>query len=135
MAPKREKTELFEDSQDQLIDLNSHSFVVIAGVVATRRFFVKGRKRMITVKVKLNSALGQEIGQTEIEVSLPENSSIMDLVHEISRLFGDRVDKILFDSKRRSLKFVSFVNRSRRLTDQILNDGDQVRFLLPTGGG
>jgi len=135
MAPKRDKTELFEDSQDQLIDLNSHSFAVIAAVVVPRRFFVKGRKRMITVKVKLNSALGQEIGQTEIEVSLPENSSIMDLVHEISRLFGDRVDKILFDSKRRSLKFVSFVNRSRRLTDQILNDGDQVRFLLPTGGG
>ncbi len=90
---------------------------------------------MVTVKVKLSSALGQEIGQAEIEVSLPENSSIMDLVHEISRLYGGRVDKILLDSKKRSLKFVSFVNRSRRLTDQILNDGDKVRFLLPTGGG
>jgi molybdopterin converting factor small subunit len=114
---------------------DSHSFVFIAGIFIIRRFLAKGRKIMITVKVKLNAALGQEIGQTAIEVSLPENSSIMDLAHEISRLYGERVDKILFDSKRRSLKFVSFVNRSRRLTDQILNDGDQVRFLLPTGGG
>ena len=90
---------------------------------------------MIAVKVKLSSALGQAIGLTEIEVSLPENSSIMDLVHEINRLYGGRVDKLLLDSKRRSLKFVSFVNRSRRLTDHVLNDGDEVRFLLPTGGG
>ena len=90
---------------------------------------------MITVKVKLSAALGQEIGRSEIEVALPEKASIMDLVDEICRLYGDRVDKILLDAKRRSLKFVSFVNRSRRLTDQILNDGDQVRFLLPTGGG
>jgi molybdopterin converting factor small subunit len=97
--------------------------------------FAKGKKRMITVKVRLSSALGQEIGQSKIEVSLPEKSSIMDLIHEISRLYGERVDRILLDSKRRSLKFVSFVNRSRRLTDHILNDGDEVRFLLPTGGG
>jgi molybdopterin converting factor small subunit len=104
-------------------------------VIVAHRFFAKGRKIMITVKVKLSSALGQEIGRPEIKVSLPEESSIMDLVHEISRLYGESVDKILFDSKRRSFKFVSFVNRSRRLTDQILNDGDEVRFLLPTGGG
>jgi molybdopterin converting factor small subunit len=90
---------------------------------------------MIKVKVKLSATLGQEIGRREVEVSLPENSSIMDLVHEISRLYGERVDKILFDTKRRSFKFVSFVNRSRRLTGEILNDGDEVRFLLPTGGG
>jgi len=90
---------------------------------------------MITVKVKLSATLGQEIGVSKIEVSLPEKSSIMDLVHEISRLYGDRVDKILFDARRRSFKFVSFVNRSRRLTGEILNDGDEVRFLLPTGGG
>lgn len=90
---------------------------------------------MITVKVKLSATLGQEIGQPEIEVSLPDKSSIMDLVHEISRLYGQRVDKILFDTRRRSFKFVSFVNRSRRLTSEIINDGDEVRFLLPTGGG
>ena len=90
---------------------------------------------MIKVKVKLNAALGQEIGMKEIEVSLPQGSSIMDLVHEISRLYGERVDKILFDTRRRSFKFVSFVNRSRRLTSEIINDGDEVRFLLPTGGG
>ena len=90
---------------------------------------------MIKVKVKLNAALGQEIGMKEIEVSLPQGSSIMELVHEISRLYGEKVDKILFDVRRRSFKFVSFVNRSRRLTDHILNDGDEVRFLLPTGGG
>jgi molybdopterin converting factor small subunit len=59
----------------------------------------------------------------------------MDLAHEISRLHGERVDEILFDVRRRSLKFVCFVNRSRRLTDHILDDGDEVRFLLPTGGG
>ena len=90
---------------------------------------------MIKIKVKLSAALGQAIGMKEIEVSLPQESSIMDLVNEISRLHGERVDKILFDVKRRSLKFVSFVNRSRCLTDHILDDGDEVRFLLPTGGG
>ena len=90
---------------------------------------------MIKVKVKLSATLGQEIGRSKIEVSLPDRSSIMDLVDEISRLYGERVDKILFDTRRRSFKFVSFVNRSRRLTDEILNDGDEVRFLLPTGGG
>ena len=87
------------------------------------------------VKVRLSAALGQAIGTKEIEVSLPPGSSIVDLADEISRLYGERVDKILFDVRRRSFKFVCFVNRSRRLTDHILDDGDEVRFLLPTGGG
>ena len=90
---------------------------------------------MIQVKVKLSAALSQAIEMKEIEVSLPQGSSIMDLVQEISRLYGEGVDKILFDVKRRSFKFVCFVNRTRRLTDHVLNDGDEVRFLLPTGGG
>jgi molybdopterin converting factor small subunit len=90
---------------------------------------------MVKVKVRLSAALGQAIGTKEIEVSLPPGSSIMDLAHEISRLHGERVDEILFDVRRRSFKFVCFVNRSRRLTDHILDDGDEVRFLLPTGGG
>ena len=73
---------------------------------------------------ELVGKLEQEIERGEVRISELKG-----------KLTVNVVDKILFDVKRRSLKFVSFVNRSRCLTDHILDDGDEVRFLLPTGGG
>ena len=90
---------------------------------------------MIKVKVIFGSYLAKETGKTEAEVSLKEDSSIMDMAREIGNVYGEDILNMLIDKERECFKILSFVNGKVCRQDRILNDNDTVNLLPPLAGG
>ena len=96
------------------------------------------------MKVKVESlglpTLSQLIGK-KIDIDLPDDASIRDLLDLIRNRFGPKVEEVLFDSSGNlDLTIQIMLNEDTfvpldKIEEYKLKDGDKVSFLLLAGGG
>lgn len=90
------------------------------------------------VKVLFHGILSDWVGEAETEFSLWEGSRLEDLFSLIERRYGGKMPEQLWDRKRNA--FVSSVwamrgNERIPNSDEILKNGEEIRFLLMQAGG
>jgi len=96
----------------------------------------------ITVKVKLFATFREMAeGRREIDVKLPKEATIIDLIEELTKILGEEVKDTLLDFKTGDLKSLNkiLVNGCNvELLQKLrtpLKDGDVVALFPPVGGG
>lgn len=82
---------------------------------------------MINIKVRLFAAFKELIGKNQIDLSLPENSSVKDVIKILEASYPE-VKNILSISK-------FAVNMEYRDVEAGLADGDEVTIIMPVSGG
>ena len=93
----------------------------------------------INVKVKFFTTLRELTGTSELSVKIPKNATVGELLGVLSKRFGPKFVKYLFDKgELRPYLIVMVGGRSISLMDGLkttLRDGVTVAILPPTGGG
>ena len=82
---------------------------------------------LMLVTVKFLASYAEEIGEDEVDLMLPQASTVVDLLDHLRRSFprwGRMVEQPLVA---RNLEYVQ--------PDQILQDGDEVAIFPPVSGG
>lgn len=82
---------------------------------------------MINIKIRLFAAFKELIGKNQIELKLPENSSIKDAVKALELLYP-AVKSITPISK-------FAVNMEYSNVEYLLSDGDEITIIMPVSGG
>ena len=98
-------------------------------------------KTLITINVRTSVALSDILGHWHFNIRLPEQSRFKDLLNELKRAHGERLEPYLFeqDGKTPASHIMFMINgrniRFMHRENTILQNGDQVTILLPAGGG
>jgi molybdopterin synthase sulfur carrier subunit len=101
----------------------------------------QGRLFMITVKVRTILTLKQILGKGEIEISVPEKSTLGELLTMMVEGWGGELGSNLFEPKSKSIRpyirlmvngrDIAFLNRM----ETVLQNGDEILILPPVSGG
>ena len=95
------------------------------------------------IRVKLHTILGMKeiTGKREVEIDVPENSSLSNFIDEIVIQWGDPLSNILFEPDSRRINAhlrlmvngqdISFLDGMNTL----LENGDEVMIFPPVSGG
>jgi molybdopterin synthase sulfur carrier subunit len=96
---------------------------------------------MITVIVRTILTIKKILGKGEIELSVPEKSTLQELVTTLVNSFGDELASLLLDPKTGKLlphirlmvngRDIAFLSRM----ETVLQPGDEVLILPPVSGG
>ena len=95
------------------------------------------------IKVKVHTILGLKkiIGQREIEVSIPEESSVEALLSRMVKTWGEELSVYLFEPEStRLLSHIRLMVNGQDIgflkgMETLLGDGDEVLILPPVSGG
>jgi molybdopterin synthase sulfur carrier subunit len=96
---------------------------------------------MITVKVRTILTIKKILGTGEIELSVPEKSTLQELVTKLVNNFGDELASLLLESEtRKVLPHIRLMVNGRDIAflngmDTVLQPGDEVLILPPVSGG
>ncbi len=96
---------------------------------------------MITVKVRTILTIKKILGQGEIELSVPERSTLQELVTMLVNRFGDELASLLLKPEtRNSLPYIRYMVNGRDIAflsgmETMLQSGDEVLILPPVSGG
>ena len=96
---------------------------------------------MITINIRTSLILNEIFGHWKFQVSVPEKSRFVDLIKELTRIKGDKLEPCLFEDDGKTLvSHIMFMVNGRNIRflkkeKTILQDGDQITILLPAGGG
>ena len=96
---------------------------------------------MITVKVRTILTIKKILGQGEIELSVPEKSTLQELVTMLVNRFGDELASVLLRPEtKNSLPYIRYMVNGRDIAflggmDTVLQPGDEVLILPPVSGG
>jgi MoaD family protein len=88
----------------------------------------------VQIIVKLFSVIRIQIGSAELDLEMPEGSTIKDLLDYLEEKYEQQLDKI-FRSKDGSYMFNTTINGKNSDVTAKLNDGDIVALLTPVCGG
>lgn len=96
---------------------------------------------MIRVKIRTILDIKRILGQREVEISVPDNSTLQELLITMVDTWGEELRSQLFEPKTTSPlshirlmvngQDIAFLNRM----ETMLEDGDEVLILPPVGGG
>lgn len=86
------------------------------------------------IKVKLFSVIRIQIGSAELDLEMPEGSTIKDLLDYLEDKYEQQLVKV-FRSKDGSYMFNTTLNGNNSGVTAELNDGDIVALLTPVCGG
>ena len=96
---------------------------------------------MISVKVRTILTIKKILGKGEIEVPVPENTTLQELVTMLGNRFGDELTSLLAGSENRnSLPYIRYMVNGRDIAflngmETALHSGDEVLILPPVSGG
>jgi sulfur-carrier protein len=96
---------------------------------------------MITVKVRTILTIKKILGTGEIELPVPEKSTLQELVTKLVNNFGDELASLLLESEtRKVLPHIRLMVNGRDIAflngmDTVLQPGDEVLILPPVSGG
>ena len=96
---------------------------------------------MIRVKIHTILEIKRIIGQREIEVSVPDGSTLDDLLSQMIDTWGEELRLKLYDPETSKLfPYIRFMVNGRDIgflnkMETILKDGDEILILPPVGGG
>jgi len=96
---------------------------------------------LISVKVQTILDIKRILGKREVELLVPEKSTVEDLLRNMVERWGDELSSRLFEPGTRRLfshiqimvngRAIGFLNRM----ETVLQDGDEVLLLPPAAGG
>ena len=96
---------------------------------------------MIRVKVHTILGLKEIIGQREIEISIPEGSTLEELLLQMVRKWGETLSSYLFEpGSTRLLSHIRLLVNGRDIAflndmETILQEGDEILIFPPVSGG
>ena len=96
---------------------------------------------MITVKVRTILTIKKILGKGETEVSVPENTTLQELVAILVNRFGDELTSLLRGPEtRNSVPTIRYMVNGRDIAflngmETALQSGDEVLLLPPVSGG
>ena len=96
---------------------------------------------MITVKVRTILTIRKIIGRGEIEVSLPGNTTLQELVASLVERYGDELASLLRGPQTgNALPYIRYMVNGRDIAflkgmETALQSGDEVLILPPVSGG
>ena len=96
---------------------------------------------MITVKVRTILTIKKILGKGEIEVPVPENTTLKELVTILGNRFGDELTSLLRGPEtRNSVPAIRYMVNGRDIAflngmETALHSGDEVLILPPVSGG
>ena len=96
---------------------------------------------MITVKVRTILTIKKILGTGDIELPVPEKSTLQELVTKLVNNFGDELASLLLESEtRKVLPHIRLMVNGRDIAflngmDTVLQPGDEVLILPPVSGG
>jgi molybdopterin synthase sulfur carrier subunit len=96
---------------------------------------------MITVKVRTILALKKILGKGEVELAVPEGSTLRELLAMLVERWGDELASRLFEPKTRTvLPYIRLMVNGRDIAfldrmETVLRNGDDVLILPPVSGG
>jgi molybdopterin synthase sulfur carrier subunit len=96
---------------------------------------------LITVKVRTILTLKKILGKGEVEISVPGQSTLGELLAMMVDRWGNELGSYLFESKSKSVRpyirlmvngrDIAFLNRM----ETVLQNGDEILILPPVSGG
>jgi len=93
----------------------------------------------VQVSVNLLGPLKDQVGESSLQVELPEGATYRDLLDEIGPLMEAKLADWAWDAKKRSFTRRMMVSRNATadLRDEstCLADGDEIFLVLPLAGG
>ncbi|MFO8017843.1 MAG: MoaD/ThiS family protein [Promethearchaeia archaeon] len=95
---------------------------------------------MRTVKIKFLSLLKDLIGSEEIELSIPENSTIKELLEELNSQYGEKFKDILYEKPNKLNKgiLIGLNGKNIRDIDNLdtkIEAEDEITFMPAIAGG
>jgi molybdopterin synthase sulfur carrier subunit len=96
---------------------------------------------MITVKVRTILTIKKILGQGELELSVPEKSTLQELLAVLVNRFGDPLASLLLERETTNrLPYIRYMVNGRDIAflsgmDTVLQPGDEVLILPPVSGG
>jgi molybdopterin synthase sulfur carrier subunit len=96
---------------------------------------------MITVKVRTILALKKILGKGEVELSVPEGTTLRELLTMLVDRYGDELASRLFEPKTKEvLPYIRLMVNGRDIAfldrmETVLQGGDDVLILPPVSGG
>jgi molybdopterin synthase sulfur carrier subunit len=96
---------------------------------------------LITVKIRTILDFKRILGKREVEISIPEKSTLQELLLKMVDTWGDELGSRLFEPNSRiplshirlmvNGQDIAFLNR----LETVLKEGDEILILPPVGGG
>jgi molybdopterin synthase sulfur carrier subunit len=96
---------------------------------------------MITIRVRTILTLKRILGKGEVELAVPEGTTLRELLTMIVDRYGDEMASRVFEPKTRTvLPYIRLMVNGRDIAfldrmETILRDGDDVLILPPVSGG
>ena len=92
------------------------------------------------VEVKFFTSLREITGKKTEDIQLKENTTITELVQQLSRIHGKEFDQYIYNKQNKVQEFLSFLVNGQNINnlngfETALKDGDVVAILPPVGGG
>lgn len=95
--------------------------------------------RLMKVQVKFLASLYDVTKVLKTEIELPDNATVMDLIKTIDKAVSPNFSSVILDDGKLKDQYVVLINgRSIDFLHGLetrLNNGDEVTFLPPAGGG
>jgi len=95
--------------------------------------------RLMKVQVKFLASLYDVTKVLKTEIELPDNATVMDLIKTIDKAVSPNFSSVILDDGKLKDQYVVLINgRSIDFLSGLgtrLNNGDEVTFLPPAGGG
>jgi molybdopterin synthase sulfur carrier subunit len=101
----------------------------------------RGRSKMMKVKFKFFGPFREATKMKEIEITITEESKILDVLNFLIEKYGEKMRKILFDPETTSLRVgPQILVNGRNIhvlngVNTFLKDGDLVTTYPPVAGG
>ena len=92
------------------------------------------------VEVKFFTSLREITGKKTEDIQLQENTTITELVQQLSSTHGKEFDQYIYNKQNKVQEFLSFLVNGQNINnlngfETALKDGDVVAILPPVGGG
>lgn len=95
---------------------------------------------MIKVRVKLFLTLRELVGKDILDIDLPEQSTVQDLLKFMIKEYGRNLSRYVFDERNKTRGFLNFLVNGKNIIDlngleTTLKNGDSIVVIPPVAGG
>ena len=98
-------------------------------------------RQLMKIKVKFLPRLRMIIGLKEVDIEIPEGSTVMDLLEKLRSVYGDSFKEYIYDEKTgEPSNYFQYLVDGKNICsldklDTKLNEGEIFSMVIPTVGG